>query len=57
MLKFSTSANDARERSTMNGTVYPPLAATIVEHAVAMKDAAIRLKFITPRFAAKFFCP
>ena len=57
MLKLRTSAKDARERSTMNGTVYPPLAATMVEHAVAMKEAAIRLKFIIPRFAAKFFCP
>ena len=57
MLKLSTSAKDASARSMINGTVYPPLADAALEQAVAIKDAAIRLKFITPRFAAKFFCP
>jgi hypothetical protein len=57
MLKFSTSANDARERRIMNGTVYPFVAAATLEQAVAINDAAIRLKFITPRLDAKCLVP
>ena len=57
MLKLSTSARNARTRSITNGMVYPLLAAATVEQAVAIKEAAIRLKFITPRLAAKCFCP
>ena len=41
----------------MKGAVYPPLEVTREEQAVAVKDAHIRLKFITPRLEAKFFDP
>ena len=41
----------------MKGTVYPPVAVSRDEHAVATKEAHIRLKFIIPRLDAKFFVP
>ena len=57
MLKFSARERLESERSRMKGAVYPPLMVSREEQAVAMKDAAIRLKLQMLRFAAKCFWP
>ena len=57
MLMLSTNAAVARIKSKTNGAAYPPLEVWSEEQAVAINDAAIRLKFVMLRFAAKYFCP
>ena len=57
MLRLSPRATTESERRSTKGTVYPPLMVRSEEHAVATKEAHIRLKFIKPRFAAKCFVP
>ena len=55
MLKLSTRAAEASERSKINGAVYPPLDVCNAVQAVAIKEAAIRLKLLMLRLAAKYF--
>ena len=57
MLKLSARATAESESKSTKGEVYPPLEVRSAEQAVAINDAAIRLKFEMLRFAAKYFCP
>ena len=52
MVRFRTSVTPERERSRINGAVYPPLVVKRFEQAVATKDAAIRLKLQMLRLVA-----
>ena len=55
MLKLSSSAIAPRVKSNINGTVYPPKVVCRLLQAVAIKDAQIRLQFITLKLDAKCF--
>lgn len=57
ILIFNSRATTDRLSNKINGTVYPPEAVNSDEHAVAMNEAHIKLKFMMLRFAAKCFCP
>ena len=57
MLKFSIKAITESESNRIKGAIYPPVDVNSDEHAVATKDAHIRLKFIMLRFVAKYFWP
>ena len=55
MLMLSTNAAVARIKSKTNGAAYPPLEVWSEEQAVAINDAAIRLKLLMLRLVAKCF--
>ena len=55
MLKLRARAMPESESKSTKGAVYPPLDVKSAEHAVAIKDATIRLKLLMLRFAAKCF--
>ena len=57
MLIFKIKETQASVSKRINGAVYPLLAIWRDEHAVAINDAAIRLKLQMLRFVAKCFCP
>ena len=57
MLIFSASAAADKERRSIKGATYPPLAVWSELHAVAMNEATIRLKLHILRLVAKCFCP
>ena len=57
MLKFIINATIDKPSRRINGAVYPPLAVSRAEQAVATKDASIRLKFIMLKLVEKCFVP
>lgn len=57
IVRLSTRDITESAKRSINGRVYPPVEDINVLDRVATKEAHIRLKFITPRFAAKCFVP
>ena len=57
MLKFIIKATMDSPSNRIKGAVYPPLAVSRAEQAVATKDASIRLKFIMLKLVEKCFVP
>ena len=56
-MKFSANDTAARDTRRIKGATNPPVALRILAQRVAVKDAHIRLKFITPRLDAKCLLP
>ena len=57
MLRLSPSASTESPRSSTKGAVYEPVDKRRLLLAVAMNDAASKLKLITLKFEGKFFGP
>ena len=57
MLKFITNAITDNPKRRRKGAVYPSLAVSRAEQAVATNDASIRLKFIMLKLVEKCFVP